>query len=275
MSSLRLLFIHSNMSAPDFMPIESIKGDQRSGVILIADHAMRNLPAKYGTLGMEPSEFERHIAYDIGAEPLTRELAERLSCPAVMARFSRLLIDPNRGSDDPTLVRQLYDGSVIAGNYPLPSEELAFRIANFYLPFRRAVRDSIAGMWAAAGQPPLVVSIHSFTPSMGGKGRPWHVGVLWDSDPRAAKPLIGMLEAEQGLMAGDNEPYDGALHGDTLHEICTAQGICNLLIEVRQDLISDEAGVRDWASRLAPMLARLNALADVHEVRRFSSRAKA
>jgi predicted N-formylglutamate amidohydrolase len=275
LSSSRLLFIHSHMNAQDFMPIESIKGDQRSGLILIADHAMRHLPAKYGTLGLEPSEFERHIAYDIGAEPLTRELAERLSCPAVMARFSRLLIDPNRGADDPTLVRQLYDGSVITGNYPLPGEELAFRITNFYLPFRRAVRDSIAGMWAAAGQPPLVVSIHSFTPSMGGKARPWHVGVLWDSDPRAAKPLIGMLEDEPGLIAGDNEPYDGALHGDTLHEICTAQGICNLLIEVRQDLISDAAGVRGWASRLAPMLARLNAIADVHEVRHFASRAKA
>jgi predicted N-formylglutamate amidohydrolase len=275
LSSLKLLFIHSNMSAPDFMPVELITGDQTSGLILIADHAMRHLPAKYGTLGLESSEFERHIAYDIGVEPLTRELAGRLSCPAVMARFSRLLIDPNRGADDPTLVRQLYDGSVIAGNYPLPSEELAFRIENFYLPFRRAVRDSIAGLWAVSGQPPLVISIHSFTPSMGGKARPWHVGVLWDADPRAAQPLIGMLEAEPGLIAGDNEPYDGALHGDTLHEICTAQGVCNLLIEVRQDLISDELGVRNWADRLAPMLARLNALADVHEIRHFTSRTKA
>jgi predicted N-formylglutamate amidohydrolase len=274
LSSAGLLFIHSCMSATDFVPVELIEGDQKSGFLLIADHAMRHLPTEYGTLGLDPSEFERHIAYDIGAELLTRELAKRLSCPAVMARFSRLLIDPNRGVDDPTLVRQLYDGSVITGNYPLSADELSNRIAHFYQPFRHAVRDSIADMWALSGLPPLVISIHSFTPSMGGKVRRWHIGILWDADPRAAKPLIGMLEAEPGLIAGDNEPYDGALHGDTLHEICTAQGICNLLIEVRQDLISDADGVRIWAERLAPMLARLNTLADVHEVQHFVSRTK-
>jgi predicted N-formylglutamate amidohydrolase len=264
-----------HMSASDFVPVELIEGDRKGGLLLIADHAMRHLPAEYGTLGLDPSELERHIAYDIGAEALTRELAARLSCPAVMARFSRLLIDPNRGADDPTLVRQLYDGSVIPGNYPLSADELSYRIAHFYQPFRHAVCGSIADMWALSGQPPLVISIHSFTPSMGGKVRPWHAGILWDADSRAAKPLIGMLEAEPGLIAGDNEPYDGALHGDTLHEICTAQGVCNLLIEVRQDLISDADGVRMWAERLAPMLARLNVIADVHEVQHFASRTKA
>ncbi len=270
-----MLFIQSLMSASDFVPVELVEGDRKAGLLLIADHAMRHLPEKYGTLGLEPSEFERHIAYDIGAEALTRELAGKLACPAVMARFSRLLIDPNRGVDDPTLVRQLYDGSVIPGNYPLSGAELSCRLENFYQPFRKAVRDLIADMWGSAGRPPLVVSIHSFTPSMGGKVRPWHAGVLWDADPRAAKPLIEMLEGEPGLIAGDNEPYDGALHGDTLHEICTAEGICNLLLEVRQDLISDTAGVREWTERLAPMMARLNALPDVHEARHFASRAKA
>ena len=92
---------------------------------------------------------------------------------------------------------------------------------------------------AIAGAPPVVISVHSFTPSMGGKARPWHVGLLWDKDPRAALPLIEMLRAEPGMIVGDNEPYDGALHGDTLHEICTRQGIAHVLIEVRQDLILD------------------------------------
>jgi predicted N-formylglutamate amidohydrolase len=263
------------MADTDFEPVELIEGERTCGLLLIADHAMRHLPARYGTLGLDPSEFERHIAYDIGVDLLVRALAGRLVCPSVMARFSRLLIDPNRGEDDPTLVRQLYDGSVISGNYPLAPDELEYRLNRFYRPFRRTVRDALNGMWQAAGEPPLVISIHSFTPFMSGKARPWHAGILWDADPRAARPLIKMLEAEPGLVVGDNEPYDGALHGDTLHEICTSQGICNLLIEVRQDLISSPVGIAEWANRLEPMLERLNELPEVHEIRHFGSRTKA
>jgi predicted N-formylglutamate amidohydrolase len=270
-----MLSIQSGMSDTGFKSVEVIEGKAGGGLLLIADHAMRLLPDKYGTLGLHPSEFERHIAYDIGVEPLVQALARRLSCPAVMARFSRLLIDPNRGEDDPTLVRQLYDGSVISGNYPLSAGEREYRISRFYQPFRDAVSGAIAGMWQAAEKPPLVVSVHSFTPSMGGRTRPWHAGILWDTDPRAAKPLIAMLENGTGLIIGDNEPYDGALHGDTLHDICTSQGICNLLIEVRQDLINTPDGVAEWAERLAPMLARLNELPDVHSVQHFGSRTKA
>jgi predicted N-formylglutamate amidohydrolase len=263
------------MSETGFESVELVEGNRKTGLLLIADHAMRHLPNRYGTLGLDPSEFERHIAYDIGAEPLTRALASKLSCPAVMARFSRLLIDPNRGEDDPTLVRQLYDGSVIPGNYPLSAAELEHRINYFYRPFRQAVRDAVARIWRAIGKPPLVVSIHSFTPSMGGKARQWHTGILWDADPRAAKPLIDMLESKPGLIVGDNEPYDGALYGDTLHAICTSQGICNLLIEVRQDLINSPSGVAEWADRLGPMLVSLNELPDVHTVEHFGSRTKA
>ena len=192
-----------------------------------------------------------------------------------MARFSRLLIDPNRGEDDPTLIRQLYDGAVIPGNYPLSGEERGKRMENYFQPFRQSVRRMAADMRDSAGAPPALISVHSFTPSMGGKARPWHVGVLWDKDPRAALPLIEKLRAEPGMIVGDNEPYDGALHGDTLHEICSAQGIAHALIEVRQDLISDEDGIEKWVERLAPMLASLNTLPGMHEIRHFGTRAKA
>jgi predicted N-formylglutamate amidohydrolase len=275
LSSGEKIFIQSCMCHTAFKPVELIEGEVEGGLLLIADHAMRHLPERYGTLGLHASEFDRHIAYDIGVEPLTRELASRLRCPAIMARFSRLLIDPNRGEDDPTLVRQLYDGAVITGNYPLTAQELHYRVGAFYRPFRQAVGDAVAGLWKAADKPPLVIALHSFTPSMGGKARPWHAGILWDADPRAAKPLISMLETEPDLIVGDNEPYDGALHGDTLHEICTSQGICNLLIEVRQDLINTPNGVEQWAERLAPMLARLNAMSNVHTVEHHGSRTKA
>jgi predicted N-formylglutamate amidohydrolase len=261
------------MSLGTFEPVEIISGGLDSGILLIADHAMRNLPGQYGRLGLEEAQFDRHIAYDIGVEGLTRGLASRLGCPAVMARFSRLLIDPNRGADDPTLIRQLYDGAVIPGNYPLTESERGRRMENYFQPFRQGVRRMAAEMRESAGSPPLVISVHSFTPSMGGKARPWHVGILWDKDPRAALPLIDMLRAESAMITGDNEPYDGALHGDTLHEICTAQGIAHLLIEVRQDLISDEEGIEEWLRRLVPMLAKLNALPGMHVIQHFGSRA--
>jgi predicted N-formylglutamate amidohydrolase len=266
---------HGVMSLGLFEPVEIVSGGMDSGILLIADHAMRHLPPEYGRLGLDEAQFERHIAFDIGVEGLTRGLASALNCPAVMARFSRLLIDPNRGADDPTLIRQLYDGAVIPGNYPLTDAERARRIENFYEPFRQSVRLTALEIQKKSGAAPVVISVHSFTPSMGGKARPWHVGVLWDKDPRAALPLIELLRAGPGMIVGDNEPYDGALHGDTLHEICTAQGIAHLLIEVRQDLISDEAGIEEWAKRLAPMLAKLSALPGMHEIRHFGSRAEA
>jgi predicted N-formylglutamate amidohydrolase len=266
---------HGAMSLGSFEPVEVISGGLDSGILLIADHAMRHLPYEYGRLGLDEAQFERHIAYDIGVEWLTRGLASRLGCPAVMARFSRLLIDPNRGEDDPTLIRQLYDGAVIPGNYPLADAERARRIENFYQPFRQSVRLTALEMQKKSGAAPIVISVHSFTPSMGGKARPWHAGILWDKDPRAALPLIDMLRAKRGMIVGDNEPYDGALHGDTLHELCTAQGIAHLLIEVRQDLISTEEGIEEWAQRLAPMLVKLNALPGIHAIQHFGSRAKA
>ena len=261
------------MLAASFVPVEIISGDLNSGILLIADHAMRHLPSEYGSLGLTAEEFDRHIAYDIGVEALTRGLAERLHCPAVMARFSRLLIDPNRGEDDPTLIRQLYDGAVITGNYPISDEERLFRLTGFFRPFRQAVAEAINAAQAATGRPPMVISVHSFTPSMGGRARPWHAGILWDKDPRVALPLIKLLEDAPGLTIGNNEPYDGALHGDTLHELCTKSGIAHALIEVRQDLIGGGRGVLEWADRLAPMLARISALEGIHDIQHFGTRA--
>lgn len=255
-----------------FTPFEVLDGDRSKGLVLVADHAFRDLPDEYGNLGLPPSEFERHIAYDIGIETLVRELAARINAPAVMARFSRLLIDPNRGPDDPTLIRQLYDGTIIPGNYPLSPQERERRIKNFYEPYHDAVSAMIASVRSAFGAAPLVISLHSFTPFMQGQERPWHVGILWDRDWRAARFLLRMLRKEPGLVVGDNEPYDGALHGDTMYRHCTMAGLAHALIEIRQDLIVAKAGAIEWAERLAPMLDALNQQPDMHETRFFGSR---
>lgn len=256
----------------DFPPFELIDGDRTKGLVLVSDHAFNLLPEEYGNLGLPISEFQRHIAYDIGVEALTRKLATLTQAPAVMARFSRLLIDPNRGEDDPTLIRQLYDGTVIRANYPLAEDERQRRIDQYYRPYHDAVSSLIASVAATTGAAPLVISVHSFTPFMQGRERPWHVGILWDQDDRAVRPLIRALEQEPGLVVGDNEPYDGALRGDTMFQHCTVKGYAHALIEIRQDLIVAEAGADEWARRLAPILEEINRRPDIHETRMFGSR---
>lgn len=255
-----------------FAPFEIIEGARDRGLVLLADHARRDLPDEYGDLGLPPEEFERHIAYDIGVEAVTRRLATRLGVPAVLANFSRLLIDPNRGEDDPTLIRQLYDGTVVPGNYPMAPEERQRRIERYYRPYHDAISAMIASVAKASRRAPLIMAVHSFTPVMQGHVRPWHVGVLWDMDHRAAWPLIEMLSADPKMVVGDNEPYDGALRGDTMFRHAIVKGYAHALIEIRQDLIADDAGAEAWAEVLAPIVDAINRRPDIHEVQKFGSR---
>jgi predicted N-formylglutamate amidohydrolase len=255
-----------------FAPFELIDGDRKRGFVLLADHAKRDLPDEYGDLGLPASEFQRHIAYDIGVEQVTRRLAELTGAPALLANFSRLLIDPNRGEDDPTLIRQLYDGTVVPGNYPMTPQEREKRIDRFYRPYQDAVGALVASVARASGRAPFLFSVHSFTPNMQGHARPWHVGLLWDRDDRAARLIIELLARDEPLVVGDNEPYDGALRGDTMFRHGTANGYAHALIEIRQDLISDSSTADAWAERLAPIVDAVNVRSDIHEVRHFGSR---
>ncbi|MBZ9695686.1 MULTISPECIES: N-formylglutamate amidohydrolase [unclassified Mesorhizobium] len=255
-----------------FAPFDIVEGDRKRGIVLLADHARRDLPEEYGSLGLPAAEFDRHIAYDIGVEAVTRELAALLDAPAVLANFSRLLIDPNRGEDDPTLIRQLYDGTIIPGNYPLAQEERERRLDRFYRPYHDAVGAMIASVAQASGQTPFIFSVHSFTPAMQGKQRPWHVGILWDKDDRVARPLIDMLAEDKQLVVGDNEPYDGALRGDTMFRHAIVNGYAHALIEIRQDLIADQKGIVAWAGRLAPIVDAIDRRPDIHAVKMFGSR---
>jgi predicted N-formylglutamate amidohydrolase len=212
---------HRQRASPDD-PVERIDGNLAAGVLFLCDHAANALPKAYGTLGLAREQLDRHIAYDIGAAWITRRLARGFGAPAILARFSRLLIDPNRGVDDPTLVMRLSDGDIIAGNARIGAEEIEYRRAHYWKPYRAAIAAMINSM-LSQGPPPAVVSLHTFTPSWKARPRPWEVGILWDSDPRFAKPLIAAL-TKDGFLVGDNEPYDGALTGDTLDEAVTSRG---------------------------------------------------
>ena len=251
-------------------PVEEIDGPPEAGVLFLCDHASNALPPRYGTLGLAPAQFERHIAWDIGAAALTRALAARFGAPALLTRFSRLLIDPNRGADDPTLVMRLSDGAIIPGNAQAAPEEIEERRRLFWRPYRDAVRARLDAM-LAAGPVPAIISLHSFTPHWKGVPRPWEAAVLWDGDPRLPAPLLAGLRA-LGVVVGDNEPYDGALEGDTLFEHGTSRGLPHALIELRQDLIAGPEGVAHWAGVLEEVLRPVLARADAHMIHHHASR---
>lgn len=255
-----------------FQPFEIIDGDTCPSLVILADHATNRLPKEYETLGLPQSAFSRHIAYDIGVEGVARGLSARLGAPLVMSGWSRLLIDPNRGEDDPTLIMKLSDGAVVPANHPLSEQERIRRLDAYHRPYHQAVAQTIASSTAKTGKPPLVFSLHSFTPFWKNHARPWHASILWDSDPRAVAPFLEALRTDPELIVGDNEPYDGALHNDTMHRHCTTQGIAHALLEIRQDLIGDEVGIEQWIERLEPILRTLNEMPELHEIRYFGSR---
>ncbi|HUE65149.1 MAG TPA: N-formylglutamate amidohydrolase [Rhizomicrobium sp.] len=232
---------------------EAIAGN--GPLLLLCDHASNALPP--GGLGLEPALLSTHIAYDIGAAAATRALARVYCAPAVLGCWSRLLIDLNRGPDDPTLVMKLSDGSIIPGNAGVDAAEVARRIARFHAPYHAA----IAGHLDRIGPDAVLVSMHSFTPSWKGRRRHWEVGVLYDRDRRLAQPLMMRL-AEAGFTVGDNEPYSGALEGDTLWRHGTCRGLPHVLIEMRQDLVGTDEQAQEFALRLKPILDA--ALLDMH-----------
>ena len=232
---------------------EVVAGRPACDLVLLCDHASNHIPASYGTLGLPAGELDRHIAYDIGIAGVTRHLAAMIGATAVLSRHSRLLIDPNRGEDDPTLIMRLSDGAIIPGNRHLDAAERERRTALYYRPYHDAIRRVLAEI-EAAGRGPKLLGMHSFTHVWKGSPRPWHCGVLWHDDPRMALPLLAALRRERDLVVGDNEPYPGQYEGDTLWQHGTQAGRPFCSIEIRQDLITGDEGQRAWAARLARLL---------------------
>lgn len=236
---------------------EHVNPGGAGSALLLCDHASNRVPPDVagGDLGLPPEEMARHIAWDIGARGVTLALSELMDAPAVLTRFSRLVIDPNRGEDDPTLLMRLYDGAIVPANRRVTPEEVARRLDAWHRPYHAAI-EALLDARRDAGRPTALVAIHSFTPRLaGGAPRPWHIGVLHGHDARFAAPLIARLQAERDLCVGVNQPYAGELEGDTLSRHGTRRGLRHVLIELRQDLIAGPGDQRAWAARLAPMLA--------------------
>ena len=229
----------------------------RAPVLLVVDHASNRFPARLGTLGVEGPDLERHIAWDIGAAEVARRLALRLDAPAVLAGYSRLVIDPNRPLDSPTLIPEVSDGTRIPGNEGLGEAERRARVAALHTPYHARIAALLAG-FRERGIVPALLSVHSCTPVMAGFHRPWHVGVLWNRDPRIAVPLMEMLAAMDGVCVGDNEPYSARTgHGHTIETHATPAGLPTVMLEVRQDLIGTAEGAARWADLLAGPFERI------------------
>lgn len=245
---------------------EVVGGHADAGLLILCDHATAIIPPEYEDLGLPAEQLARHIAYDIGAEQVSRTLAAEFGCPAVLSRFSRLLIDPNRGEDDPTLVMRIADGALVPGNARIGDEEIDRRIRRFYRPYDDAIARTIAAM-RATGKNPVILAMHSFTPEMKGRKRPWHVTVIWDFDPRLNRRLLDALAREPDLVVGDNEPYQGGYRGDTMDRHVIRAGLAHALVEIRQDLIATSEEAAGWGQRLAGILRPLLDQPDLYEAR--------
>lgn len=227
------------------MAFEIFNPDGDPRFLFLCDHASNVLPERYGTLGLNQDQLKRHIAWDIGAGDVVRGLSAAFEAPAVLALYSRLLIDLNREPLDPTLVMQISDGAVIPGNRNVDSAERDYRLTHFFEPYHSAITAEIDRALAAK-RVPLLVSVHSFTPTWKTFQRPWHIGLLWDRDNRAIKPLKTALERNSDLVIGDNQPYSGELKGDCLYTHATTRGLPHILVEIRQDLIDTAEGAAKW-----------------------------
>ena len=237
-------------------PVNIINIDGKSPIFLVCEHAGKRLPEKLGDMGLSATDRERHIAWDIGGDGLSRRLSSLLDAPLITQIYSRLVCDCNRSVHADSFMPTLSEATPIPGNEGLSEEEKTARTDEIYWPLHRRIEQEIDRR-LALGKPVVFISVHSFTPVFLGEERPMHLGLLYDRDPRLAA-LIGSVLREQGdLNVVDNEPY--ALdHGRdfTVPEHGERRGIPSLEFEVRQDLIAEPDGQNVWAKRLADALER-------------------
>jgi predicted N-formylglutamate amidohydrolase len=229
----------------------------RSPFLLTCDHYGRLIPRALGDLGVPASELKRHIAWDIGIAGVAEALAKQLDAHLIAQRYSRLVIDCNRPPSAPSSIPRISEATTIPGNEGLAHEATEARRTQIFEPYHRRIREVIDRRLRDR-IPTVLVSLHSFTPVYAGIARPWHIGTLYHRDTRLPPLLLKLLRGEPDLVVGDNEPY--AVSDDTDYTIPVhgeARGLMNSGIEIRQDLIGDQAGEKQWAERLARIFGEI------------------
>ena len=232
----------------DPAPFEIVNGDSDHPVVLICEHAGRNIPRKLGALGLDAEHFDLHIAYDIGSGSVARAMAEKMGAPLILQPFSRLVVDCNRPTSADDAIPSRVDGVAIPGNAGIVEYERKQRISEIFEPFHDAVSAVLDRTPRRAA-----IAIHSFTPQLAGQFRPWDIAFLFRKDTATSKRLADAIRVTRpGLFIGMNEPYaieDSAdwfvpYHGER-------RGLAHSLIEIRNDHLRSDDDCANWATMLA------------------------
>lgn len=232
-------------------PVSIERAEAPGPAVIVCEHAANHFDPAYGDLGLNNDQKQAHIAWDPGALGLARGLAERLDAPLVHATQSRLVYDLNRPPDSPGAMPEISEIHTIPGNRGLTPGERLRRTGGIYLPFHAGLRMMLAAR-LALGQRPVLITVHSFTPVYHGQRREVEFGIIHDVDDRLARAIAAR---ETGMVTRLNEPYsaaDGVTHTLALH--ATPYGLRHAMLELRNDLIADDAAQAAMAARLAPVL---------------------
>jgi predicted N-formylglutamate amidohydrolase len=247
------------LEGEDVPPVLEDNAGGRSPFLLTCDHYGRSIPRILGELGLPASELMRHIAWDPGIAGVADALSKHLDAHLIAQRYSRLVIDCNRPPGDASSIPRISEATTIPGNEGLAREAAEVRRRQIFDPYHRRIAEVIDRR-LRENIPTVLVSLHSFTPVYAGTARPWHIGTLYHRDTRLPPLLLKLLRAEPDLVVGDNEPY--AVSDETDYTIPVhgeARGLMNTGIEIRQDLIADQTGERQWADRLARIFGEIEA----------------
>lgn len=247
---------HRLLTPDDPTPVTVWREEGRSPFFLTCEHAGRTIPHRLGNLGVSDHERARHIGWDIGAAVVAKQLSRHLDAPLVLQTFSRLVIDCNRGLDHSDSIPTVSEHTWIVGNCGLSPAEIAARADEIHRPFHNTIALGLDAR-RAAGPPNILVAVHSFAPVFKGVRRPWHIGLLFNRDPRFAGDLASLIGEDQSISVGINESYAISDSTDfTIPVHGEKRGIPHVEIEIRQDLIETAEGQRAWANRLADWLLR-------------------
>lgn len=226
----------------------------KAPLLLLCDHASKAVPKALKGLGIPEDELSRHIGWDIGGLEAAKELSKVLDAPLVASGYSRLVIDCNRWPGGEGSIPEVSDGTPVPANHALTKEQVDARAEACFWPYHHEV-DRLLGAMTAGDRRICLLVMHSFTPVMNDFERPWHVGVLWNDDPRLPEPLLAELRRDSSLVVGDNEPYSArASYEYTLAAHARPRAIPHCSLEVRQDLIGTADEARAWGRRLAPAI---------------------
>jgi len=236
----------------------------QSPFLLICDHAGACVPRQLGSLGLSAEDLRRHIALDIGAAEVATQLAASLDAFLILQTYSRLVIDCNRPPGSAQSIVRVSENTRIPGNESLSLADVLAREQEIFQPYHQRICAELDRREAAQRRS-ILVAVHSFTPVFHGQQRSWHAGVLYNRDRRLAATLLQALRADPDLVVGDNEPYAASDSTDYAIPVYGEQrGLLHVGIELRQDLLAEQAGRREWAGRLAQAL--LAAAARLEEI---------